>query len=141
MSEYQVLIDSDAFVGWMVRKDAHHERASALFEQVMAKRLRCATTSYTVAETATVVSMLAGQDPARHFLTTLVEKRRFPVIFIDEKRYTQVLELFKQQTRRGTSVVDCVNVAVMKELEIPTIFSFDRVYPKDFGLATVERIL
>jgi predicted nucleic acid-binding protein len=31
-------------------------------------------------------------------------------------------------------VTDCANVAVARYFHIPTIFSFDKVYPKSFGL-------
>jgi hypothetical protein len=48
------------------------------------------------------VSKLAGQDPARHFLSELQEKHRFPVIFIDEKLYLDALAVFKQQERKRT---------------------------------------
>jgi predicted nucleic acid-binding protein len=141
MSKYQVLIDSDAFVGATLADDAHHGTATQLFHQLIKQRVSCATTSLIVMETATVISKLAGQDPARHILVELVEKHRFPVLFIEEKFYLDALEIFKQQERKRTSVVDCANVAVMKQLEIPAIFSFDQVYTKDFGLAHVESLL
>jgi predicted nucleic acid-binding protein len=141
MNKYQVLIDSDAFVGATLNDDAHHETAKQLFNQLIKKRINCATTSLIVIETATVLSKLAGQESARNFITQMTEKHRFPVIFIDEKFYLDALDVFKQQERKRTSVVDCANVAVMKELEIPAIFSFDKVYTKDFKLDTVEKIL
>jgi predicted nucleic acid-binding protein len=46
----------------------------------------------------------------------------------------EALAIFEQQTKKGTSVTDFANVAVVRQFDIATIFSFDRVYPQKFGL-------
>jgi predicted nucleic acid-binding protein len=137
MSDYQVLIDSDAFVGWILEDDTNHTLASDRFNRLIAERKRLVTTSFVVAETATVLSHLAGQETARMFLRNLVESHRFPMIFIEESLYSHALHLFKSQEKRGTSVTDCANVAVAREFEIPQILSFDAAYGRDFDLELV----
>lgn len=128
---YQVLIDSDAFVGWLYEKDGHHAEASRIFTHLEEKRLVPVVTSLVVAEAATVLSHREGQPLARTFLDLI---RRYPVIHITRPLQQQALDLFQAQKARGTSVTDCANVAVMRQFQIPTIFSFDRVYSKAFGL-------
>lgn len=137
MSDYQVLVDSDAFVGWILEDDANHEKATERFDRLLAQRQRLITTSFVVAETATVLSHLAGQETARTFLRRLIESHRFPTIFINEALYAHALHLFQGQERKGTSVTDCANVAVAREFEIPHLFSFDAAYSRDFGLHLV----
>jgi predicted nucleic acid-binding protein len=63
----------------------------------------------------------------------------FPVIYIDGAFQTLAVTIFKEQENKHTSLFDCANVAVARNLGIPKIFSFDRAYPKKFelSLATV----
>jgi predicted nucleic acid-binding protein len=131
---YDVLVDSDAFVGLLYDKDAHHKRATELFARSAEDNKALVTTSYVVAEAATVLSHRKGQDAARAFLKMV---NRIPTVFITEEIHTESLALFAQQKRRGTSVVDCSNAVVMERLGIPKILSFDKVYTKDLGQEAV----
>jgi len=138
MHDTQVLIDSDAFVGLLLARDAHHERASVIFERLPAGNVAAATTSFVVAETATVLSHASGQALARTFLDDVITKPGFPVIFIDQALQEAAVAIFRALEQRATSLTDCANVAVIRQFEIPTIFSFDKIYPKQFGLQTAE---
>ena len=132
-NDIQILIDSDAFVGWLLEGDTHYERAGEIFAQLQQHQMAAATTSAVIAETATVLSHRQGQKLARTFLEIL-ETGDLPVIYITESFYREGLAIFKEQPQRGTSVTDCTNVAVCQHLEIESIFSFDQVYHKRFDL-------
>lgn len=41
---------------------------------------------------------------------------------------------FKMQTKKGASVTDCANVAVVRQFNMPANFGFDQVYAKTFGV-------
>lgn len=135
-NQFQVLVDSDAFVGRINPDDVHHERANRIFQSLAEKKSRLVTTSMVVAETATVLSHRVGQSLARTFLE-VIQRGNIPVIHIDEALQAVALDIFSQQTRRGTSVTDCANVAVVQRLNISEIFSFDQGYPKRFGVGLV----
>lgn len=134
----QILIDSDAFVGLLMQTDPHHSKATEIFAQIKAQQPHLITTSAVVAETATVLSYRDGQKLAKTFLKEFIEAGHFPVIHINEALHRSGIELFKSQSKKGTSVTDCTNVAVCQQLEISYIFSFDQVYPKKFGLQLLE---
>ncbi|MCB0037228.1 MAG: PIN domain-containing protein [Anaerolineales bacterium] len=133
-NNYHVLIDSDAFVGWIFPKDAHHQQVKKKFQTVIENRLKLVTTNYVVGETATVLSKLAGQDSARLFLSRV---KKITTIHISTTLHEKSLEVFSSLDKKRTSVIDCSNVAVMRQFSIPTIFSFDKVYAKTFGLDTL----
>jgi len=137
-NDYHILIDSDAFVGWMLKGDAHYERAGALFAQIKENRTSVVTTSAVVDETITVLSHRQGQGIARAFLEQVIEQGNFPVILISESIRTQALELFVAQTKKGTSMTDCLNAAVCACMDIPYIFSFDKAYPSQFNIRLIE---
>lgn len=133
MSKFQILIDSDAFVGNFYPDDPHHARATNIFARLDKQNRSIVTTNLVVMEVATVLSHRSGQPLAVKFLDML-ESSELPVIHLDEKLQQKALNTFRAQSSRGTSVTDCANVAVMQHFNIPEIFSFDRVYTKDFQL-------
>src|SRR5687767_12238323 len=110
LSNYDALVDSDAFVGLMWEADLLHEKAKQLFSEARAHRFKLVTTSFVVAETATVLSDRSGQDAARAFLS-FVEK--IPTIHITDELQQASLTFFKEQPNKHTSVVDCSNIVVM----------------------------
>lgn len=132
-SKFDVLVDSDAFVGRFYEHDTHHQRATALFEKFQKQRKVLVTTSAVVTETATVLSHREGQHLARIFLS-IIRRSGIPVIHIDEKLYAEALTFFERQEKRGTSFVDCANSVVAKTFAISQIMSFDEVYFKDWKL-------
>jgi len=98
------------------------------------------TNSFVIAETATVLSHRQGQKLARIFLD-IIEAGHLPVIYITEPLYEASLAIFRQQNQRGTSVTDCINVALCRYLNISSIFSFDRVYSNRFDLRLAGKML
>lgn len=139
VSKLDVLIDSDAFVGYFYPNDSLHDKASYIFANLEQERKAVIATSMVIAETATVLSYRSGQALATKFLA-VIEKSKLPIIHIDEKLQNKALELFKTQQTKGTSVIDCANVAVMHYLKIPTIFSFDKFYEKHSGIQTIASV-
>jgi hypothetical protein len=67
-NRFQVLIDSDAFVGWMMALDAHHKQARQIFRRLKERQSRLVTTSFVVAETVTVLSHRSGKPWPEPFL-------------------------------------------------------------------------
>lgn len=130
---YEVLVDTDAFVGFVLPDDTHHVEASRLFAQFAAEQRRIVATSWVIAETATVLSHLDGQERARWFLQQ-VKAIHLPTIHITEDLQSVAEGVFIAQDKKGTSMVDCGNVAVMRQFRIPMILSFDGFYFKKFQL-------
>lgn len=116
MNSFEILIDSDAFIGWLSQNDALHERVVHAFDQIRKDRLAMATTSLVVAETATTLSRRISQKMAVEFLSFV---EQLPIIHMTEDLQREALALFKAQSNEGTSVVDCANVVVMQRLSIP----------------------
>lgn len=136
VSKFDTFFDSDAFVGLYLPEDAHFVTASSLYQRMKAEDQSVVTSSWVVAETATVLSHRAGQAQAIAFLS-MIEQSQFPVIHINEELQQEATHLFKAQTQKGTSMTDCSNVVLVRRFAIPAIFSFDKVYRKHFGLPMV----
>ncbi|MEX0896317.1 MAG: PIN domain-containing protein [Patescibacteria group bacterium] len=132
-SSFDALIDSDAFVGLIFPNDAHHQNASQMFQDMALRKLHIACTNVAVTETITVLSHRQGQKLAKQFLEYLAQTE-LTIIRVTNPREECALDIFKHQIKKGTSFVDCANVAIMKELDIPYIASFDQGYEKQFGV-------
>ncbi len=52
MTDFDVLIDSDAFIGLFFRRDAHHAFAKEVYEKFGKDQTRLVTTNFVIAETA-----------------------------------------------------------------------------------------
>lgn len=133
MTDFDVLIDSDAFVGMFFRQDAHHQLAKEIYERFRIQDSRLVTTNFVIAETATVLSRYDGQPLARSFLS-FARSGNLPIIFITSALQEATEQIFVASENKNTSMVDCSNVAVMQEFRIPAIFSFDKFYFKKHQL-------
>ena len=122
-----ILVDADALVAIAKETDSNHKRALTVSQKI--KTATAYITPFTIPEAATVISHKVSQIEAKNFLIDarkrqLIEIRLSPEI-------TQVAdEIFLSQGAKGTSWVDCLNVAVIKTKKLDAIFSFDKFYKK-----------
>jgi predicted nucleic acid-binding protein len=137
MGNFQALIDSDAFIAWLMPDDLLHQPVSEIFGKLEKRKAALVTTSWVILETATVLSNRASQSVAKLFLDQ-VEKMGLSVIHITEDLQQEAVEFFKRQEARGTSLVDCGNAVIVARFNIPQIFSFDGFYTKRLKLSTVN---
>lgn len=131
-NSFDYLLDSDTFVGLFLPDDALHSTIVSLFDQIERQSQRIATTNWVVAETATVLSNRDSQKTAIKFLT-MIDEGEIPVLPITEELERKTYDIFKEQTTKKTSVVDCSNVAVAKHYAILDMLGFDGFYER-FGL-------
>ena len=128
-NNFEVLIDSDVFVGMFLPDDAHQQRASELFDQFEQQRTKLAVTNLVIAETATVLSWKDTQETAKKFLS-MIENSNIPVLSITKSLEKDAWRIFKDQPTKKTSFVDCLNVAVADHFHIPQICGFDKFYER-----------
>ncbi len=120
-----VFIDSDALIGLYNEKDAHHQKANKVIEQITHHTL--CTSNFVINETATVLSVRANQNLAVKFLSG-IDELDLAIIHVDEALQRASWKYFQGINKKGTSVVDCSNVVLMKKFGIPRIWSFDKFY-------------
>lgn len=128
---FDYLVDSDAFVALVLPGDALATTAQHLFHEIETQHQGIATTNWVVAETATVLSNRDSQATALKFLT-MIEEGEIPVLSISEALERATHDIFRAQKTKGTSMVDCSNVATARYYDIPNLLTFDRFYRR-FG--------
>lgn len=137
----RIFVDSDAFVALTVETDAHSKKALSLLHILRTKPVQFFTSNYVFSESITVISMRSGHARAVQYIETMqVPDSPFQIKWADKALEAEALDLFKKQTSKNTSFVDCTNMAYMQQLHLDAIFSFDQVY-KTNKLTLVEDLL
>lgn len=136
-----VFVDADAFVALAKDQDSHHDRALKLLDRLIGHHARFITSNYVIAESITVISQRVGHANALQFIEQIKsEQNIFLVHWITPQIEEHAIAIFKKQSSKNVSFVDCTNMAILSLLHIDAIFSFDGIYQHN-GYTTTERYL
>ena len=75
-----------------------------------------------------------GMKYAKNFYSSVFRMASEKII-MDEELENESWKIFLSQTKKGTSFVDCANLAVVEKYKLDGILSFDKFYPKDVRIA------
>lgn len=123
------LLDSDFLYGLAVENDPHHATCKKLFPQLQKENAEFVVLNLVVQETATVISKKQSQKKSLEFLD-IFRKLPFELILLNLEIETASWKVFEKQTKKGTSFIDCANLAVVEKYKLDGILSFDEFYPK-----------
>ncbi len=127
-----ILVDADAFIAMVKDDDANHQKAARLFSQLENNNISFITTNYVFSEAVTVISQRTNHQTAINFIDNMKSSDSiFSIIRITQEIEDMAIEIFKKQTSKNVSLVDCTNMAVMKHDNFDAIFSFDGIYRKN----------
>lgn len=132
--QFDALVDSDAFIGFIVEQDVHFSRARHAFHAFASSSRVLVTTNLIITETASMLSRRVRYELACRFIR-YIRASAIPIIYTDKTIHETAHDLFLNQNRENTSMVDCTNV-VAQYYNIPSILGFDGFYEK-FGLRLV----
>jgi predicted nucleic acid-binding protein len=136
-----VFVDTNVFVAWVKADDAHHKRAKRLFAALADKSIMFFTSNYVFSEAVTVISQHLGHAIAVQFIDTMSSPTsRFHITWADETLDEKAVQIFKKQTSKNVSLVDCANMAMVDMHHFDYLFSFDQVYKKN-GYRLIEELV
>lgn len=136
-----VLIDADAFVALIKKNDSNHKRAEKISDFLTKKGSSFYTTNFVFSETITVLSQRIDHQTAINFIDDFKNLKEVNLIRVNEEIEEMAIKIFKSQTSKNVSFVDCLNMAVLKKYNWDTIFSFDKIYRRNgFKLATAPKL-
>ncbi|OGD61957.1 hypothetical protein A2160_01180 [Candidatus Beckwithbacteria bacterium RBG_13_42_9] len=123
----KVLLDADALIALAKPDDSNHQKAIGLASSI--KQARIYTTPFTIPEATTVISYKLSQTAAKKFLIEN-RKKKFIELKLTPSIVQKADEVFIKQRAKGTSWIDCLNVAIAQAYRLDKIFSFDHFYQK-----------
>lgn len=125
----KVFIDADAFVAIWDKKDSNHKKVLFLVTKLDELEIKVFTSDFAFGEVITIISQNAGKKKALSFIKYITTSE-IGIERNTEEREDRAIEQFKKFASKNTRFTDCLNMVIMKELGIDTIFSFDKHYKK-----------
>ena len=133
IKDSNVLVDSDFWLGLYLPEDTNAQKARELYPILKSNRVILTVSNLIVGEVATIISHRIGQNAAIEYLST-IHSGSLDLVHISEEMDKEAIKQFKTQKKKGTSYVDCTNVAVVKAYKFNYICAFDKVYHQKFGI-------
>ncbi len=128
----KLLTDSDFLISLVKLDDANHNKSIQLFKKIEKSDLTAL--NLVMQESTTVMSKRWGMIAAKTFygkVTRLIQE----TILLNEEIEHIAWKIFLSQTKKGTSFIDCANMATCEYYKLDGILSFDEVY-KDKRIKT-----
>lgn len=120
------LVDSDFLISFSNPDDSNHLKSHDIFKKLK-ENTELVALNLVFQESTTVVSKRFGMSMAKNFYE-MICKFINTKINIDEEIEKKAWKLFLNQTKKGTSFIDCANQATFEKLKLDGILSFDEFY-------------
>ncbi len=130
----KVLVDSDFLFGFFVPSDPHYLRAKKFWLEVVEKGIEVLVLNLVIQETATVLSYKINQEVAVNFVEKL-PRLELRTLRVNEEMEDAAWKIFLKHKKKGTSFIDCMNLAVVEKYKLDGILSFDMFYPKSVRIS------
>ena len=124
MSTKPSLLDTTVFIAAAFPREKHHKEGRAIITSVEEGALgKPVITDYILDEVVTFVRKRKGAAASIEMLDAITHSPRLRLVKVETRHFEAGLQLFR--TYEGLSFTDAVSVAVMRDLDIEVIYSFD----------------
>ena len=130
----KLLADTGALLAYLMKNDQHHREAVAFVRQH--PETRFVLTSLIVAELVTRLRARAGAARAAAAGRSLLDSRRYSVVFVDAPLLRSALARMEQFHDKPLSLTDCTSFELIDRLGLDGAFAFDRDF-RDCGYRMV----
>jgi predicted nucleic acid-binding protein len=130
----KLLIDTSALLALTFRDDRNHARAVAFVRAH--PQARMILTELILSEVATRVRARAGAERAAAAARSLLDSRRYELLFIDADVVRRALERMERFHDKRLSLTDCASFELMERLRLESAFAFDTDF-RDCGYRMV----
>lgn len=135
-----IFVDSDIFISILKKNDSNHQKAKNLYLRLEKLNVSFATSNYVFSEVITVISQKVSHKVSMEFIKEMRSSESlYNIIRVTAEIEEMAIEIFKDQTSKNVSFVDCTNMALIRHDHLDAIFSFDEIYRKN-GFKTAGSI-
>ncbi len=126
------LVDSDFLISFSSDADSTHSKSIEIYKN-LAKNSELLSTNLVFQESTTVISKRFGMQKAKVFYEMINKFINTRLVF-EENIEKEAWKIFLKQNKKGTSFIDCANLAVCQKYKFDGILSFDEFYPKELRI-------
>jgi predicted nucleic acid-binding protein len=132
-----LFIDSVVWIGAKLKDDQWHKKSIKIINKFINKEIKKAyVTDYIILESINFILRKGGFDAALETLNIFENHERIEIINIDEITFARASTIFKKYP--GLSITDASIVAVMEELGIKHVYTFDKGFDKIDWIVRLE---
>lgn len=122
-----IFVDASAMVSVYDPKDPNYHQAQSLTQQFLNNQV--ITSNFVFAEIVTILSQRVGKDDA--ILAGNFIRQHFTIMELTTEIEDLAWEIFKKQTSKNVSFVDCTVFALYKKGVFDKAFAFDSDFAKN----------
>ncbi|MCX6641989.1 MAG: type II toxin-antitoxin system VapC family toxin [Candidatus Bathyarchaeota archaeon] len=125
-----VFLDTGIYVAFHNTRDLNHKRATQLITSILKGEFGAAYTSdYIFDEAVTVVLARTRRHDLALDLGNIILSNKKPalteLIRVDHTIFQEAWRIFQQIPERNLSFTDCTTIAIVKNMRIDSVLSFD----------------
>ena len=124
-----IFADTSAIISLFDEQDPNHLQAQALSSHLKTDSVTSLTSNFVFAEIVTILSQKLGKETSNRIGQYI--KISFRIIRLTEETENLAWEIFKKQTSKNVSFVDCTCFALYKEKVFDKAFAFDSDFKKN----------
>lgn len=136
----KLFCDTSFFIAYYNASDQYHTRAVIRLKSVISSIPTLVTTDYVFDETLTFLlktHAINGYKRAHRYDLDINIEHKVSLIFTTELIFTKAREIFFRYNKdKKWSFTDCVSFALMKDLDIKEVLSFDSNF-KEMGFRII----
>ena len=121
-----IFVDTGAFLARYVQRDQHHRSATRAWTELEARGQRCATSSFVIDETLTLLARRVSYSFAVERGKALYASERLTILRPEREDEIAALQAFSKLADQEVSFTDCVSFSLMKRFRLRRAFTFDR---------------
>ncbi len=131
-----VIVDADAIIAQTNPEDMHHEKASAISQNLIKLNAQVVYPATAVVEAATHMQRVLNSTASAHGTAQLMSGADAQIAEVNKETLSAALKYFSPKTSKQNTLFDCIVAATAHEYKADAIFSFDHFYVKSgFKLA------
>lgn len=123
------LVDSDFLISFSSDADSTHSKSIEIYKN-LTKNSELLATNLVFQESTTVISKRFGMQKAKIFYEMINKFINTRLVF-EENIEKEAWKIFLKQNKKGTSFIDCANLAIFQKYKFDGILSFDEFYPRE----------
>ncbi len=130
----KLLADSSALLALYLADDLNHRAAIDFLRET--PRARFVLSEMILGEVATRLAARAGALRGVEAARALLASQRYEVLFVDRELLSDATAFMEKHSDKRLSLTDCASMALMRRIDLPAAFTFDRDF-RDCGFRMV----
>jgi predicted nucleic acid-binding protein len=126
MASREVFVDTSGLYALIDKRDAHHQQAREVVEELLRAGRRLVVTDYIVTEAVNLANARSGSGVATRVLDLVEQSAGIRIEWIEAARFEKTKTFFRKHADHHYSFTDCSSFVTMRELRLTEALTTDR---------------